>query len=115
MRVLSAEASSNGALRKAPATPGERVERKQQHDRADDREQKRHQVEAEADRMPEDDVADHPSDEGAGDADDERRQAAHPPTPRRDEPRDDAGKQSEDDPREDHHRGTLTWWNAIFA
>jgi putative transposase len=79
------------------------LQREQQDDRADHRERKRAGVPAEIDLVAEHDLADEAADQRADEPDRERRQAADPVAPRRDDARDGAGEQPEQDPREPAH------------
>src|SRR5207253_11060778 len=80
--------------RPAPAPPGQRFEREQQHDGADDGEQERLRVPAEVHLVAEHDLADQSPNERADDPDRDRREAADPVPPGHDDPRDRAGQET---------------------
>src|SRR5262249_10222716 len=110
------EEGRRGLTSKDPAASArERIEDQQQHNRADDGEQERDEAESEVHGVSEDDVPDQTADERTGDADGGRRGAADELTPGKDEPRDRAGEQAEDEPGEDPHRRRVNGVTAADA
>src|SRR5262249_40517701 len=92
----------------APPAAGERVEREQQHDRANDGEQERPEVPAEVHLVPDQDVADEAAEEGAHEPDGKGREAADLLPAGCDRSRDETREQTEEEPGDDPHGVGLT-------